>query len=481
MTQTRRDFLRQTGCAALGTTVLATGIKDFGLVNAFAQTSAAAAADYKALVCVFMTGGNDGNNTVVPVDQTRYQQYVAARAAAGLALPAPGQSGGLLPINPASGGQYGLHPSMTEMQALFTQGKAAVLCNAGPLVEPLTKSTYQNGTGKKPVQLFSHSDQVGQWMSSVSNDNSQTGWGGRAADRAAQLNGTATFPQMVSIAGVNLFVTGQNTRPLAIGDSNTSLANVLPLDSTSPDVDNLSYSAAQQTARRTAFDAIRALVSPADKLSKAAADTTTSALQTSAALGSVNPSITTTFPNTSLARQLLQVARLIALRDTLSMKRQIFFVSIGGFDTHNNQTAANSQSSLLQQVSQAINAFYNATVELGVADKVTTFTLSDFGRTFQPAGSGAAVGSDHAWGNHHFVVGGAVRGGDFYGTYPTLVLGGPDDTDSGSNPRGRWIPTTSVEQYAATLALWYGLSQSDLPLVFPFVGRFNSANLGFMS
>jgi uncharacterized protein (DUF1501 family) len=476
MSHTRRDFLKHTGCAALGTSLLAAGIQDFALVRAFADTNAT---DYKALVCVFMQGGNDGNNTVVPVDATRFAQYNAARQAAGLALPAPGQSNGLLPINPASGGQYGLHPSMTEMQTLFTQNKAAIVCNAGPLVEPLTKTTYQNGTGKKPLQLFSHSDQVNQWLTAISNDNSQTGWGGRTADRAAALNGAATFPQMISIAGVNLFVTGQSTRPLAIGDSNTPLASVLPLNN-AVNADGLTFTTAQNNARRSAFDAIRALVTT-DKLPRAAADITSSALQTSAALASANPVINTAFPNTSLGRQLLQIARLIALRDTLSMKRQIFFAQIGSFDTHSNQTAANgSQATLLQQVSQAIKAFYDATVELGISDKVTTFTHSDFGRTLQPAGAGAAVGSDHAWGNHHFVVGGAVKGGDFYGAYPTLVMGGPDDTDTGSNPRGRWIPTTSVEQYGATLATWYGLSASDLPLVFPFVGRFASPNLGFM-
>jgi uncharacterized protein (DUF1501 family) len=482
MSQTRRDFLKHTGCAALGTSLLAASVQDLALVRAFADTGAT---DYKALVCVFMQGGNDGNNTVVPVDQTRFAQYTSARSAAGLALPAPGQAGGLLALNPTSRGeQYGLHPSLAEMQSLFNQGKAAVVCNAGPLVEPLTKTTYQNGAGRKPLQLFSHSDQVNQWMTSVSNDNSQTGWGGRAADRAAALNGAATFPQMISIAGVNLFVTGQSSRPLAIGDSNTALANVLPLNN-AVNADGLTFTAAQNTARRNAFDSIRALVST-ERLTKAAADVTTSALQTSAALASANPAITTTFPNTSIGRQLLQIARLIALRDTLSMKRQIFFAQLGSFDTHSNQTG--TQATLLQQLSQAINAFYSATVELGVQSNVTTFTLADFSRTFQPAGSGVnTVGSDHAWGNHHFVVGGAVKGGDFYGTpgtsgsvFPTLVMGGPDDTDSGSNPRGRWIPTTSVEQYAATLGLWYGLSQSDLPLVFPFIGRFASSNLGFM-
>jgi uncharacterized protein (DUF1501 family) len=191
---------------------------------------------------------------------------------------------------------------------------------------------------------------------------------------------------------------------------------------------------------------------------------------------------------------LKQVAKLIKLRDALGMKRQIFFCSLGGFDTHTNQTSANptspngagGQGNLLTQLSQAMNAFYNATLELeqiqpGVSSQITTFTLSDFGRTFQPSGSGAgAVGSDHGWGSHQFIMGGGVLGGRFYGTFPTLALGGPDDTDSGSNPRGRWIPTTSVDQYAATLARWYGVANADIATVFPFIGRFATSNIGFL-
>ena len=480
MTKTRREFLKETGCAALGTGLLAAGIQEFGLVRAFAQ---AAATDYKALVCLFMNGGNDGNNTVVPIDDARYGQYAGARSAAGLALPRTG-AGSLLPVNPSSGGQYGLHPSLPELQGLFAQSKLAVVPNVGPLVEPLTKAAYQSGAGKRPLQLFSHSDQVNQWLTSVSNDTSQTGWGGRTADRAAALNGAATFPQMISIAGVNLFVTGLTTRPLAIGDSNTPLANVLPI-SNPANVNGVNYTTAQNSARLAAYDQMRTFVG-AETLTRAASDITASARATGLALAAANPTIATVFPNTSLGRQLLQVARVIkscgdpAAAAALGMKRQIFFVSIGGFDTHSNQMVANGHAALLTQVSQAMKAFYDATVELGLADKITTFTLSDFGRTLQPAGAGQGVGSDHAWGNHHFVMGGAVRGGDFYGQFPELALGGPNDTDGGANPRGRWIPNLSVEQYAATLALWYGLSQSDLPLVFPFIGRFASSNLGFM-
>jgi len=464
MSHTRRDFLRHTGCAALGAGALAAGLQDFGLVHALAQGSAT---DYRALVCIFLSGGNDGNNTIVPTDD-RYALYSTERAGAGLALANAGQAGGLLALN---GVPYGVHPSLAGLQEIYNAGRCAVLFNSGPLVEPLTKAAYQGGTGKRPLQLFSHSDQVTQWQSSVSGDASQTGWGGRVADRAGSLNGAATFPQMISIAGIQLFVTGQTARPLAISDARTPLASVLPL--------TMNGTASETAARRTAFDNIRGQASGSGTLVKAAADVTSSALQTSAALGSANVALTIDFPNTTLGYQLEQVARLVKLRDPLGMKRQIFFCSLGGFDTHSNQMNANGQAALLTQVGAAVKAFYDEMVAQGVSDKVTAFTLSDFGRTLQPAGAGAAVGSDHAWGNHHFIVGGAVRGG-LYGSYPTLQRGGPDDTDSGSNPRGRWIPTTSVEQYAATLASWYGLGQSDLSTVFPFLSRFQTGNLGFM-
>ncbi|HZG54491.1 MAG TPA: DUF1501 domain-containing protein [Pyrinomonadaceae bacterium] len=473
MASTRRDFLRQTGCALVGGAALMSGIEDFGLVHALAQ-GGSAAADYRALVCIFLNGGNDGNNTIVPVDATRFGEYGSVRAAAGLALAAPGQPGGLLPVNPTSGGEYGLHPAMPEVKTLFDNRQLAVVANVGPLVEPLTRDTYRNGTGKRPSQLFSHSDQVAQWQTSVSTDASATGWGGRTADRAAALNGGASFPQVVSIAGTSLFATGASARQLGIPDARTSLATVLPLNNPPTAA---GYTTAQRDARRAAFDALRGADLSAT-LVKASRDVTEQAIQTSLVLASTNSTLTTDFPNTTLGYQLEQAARLIKLRDTLAVKRQIFFCQLGGFDTHSGQgTATGAHASLLTQVSAAMKAFYDATVELGVHESVTAFTLSDFGRTLQPAGAGGAVGSDHGWGNHQFVMGGAVRGGDLYGRFPTLALGGPDDTDT----RGRWIPSTSVEQYAATLASWYGLSATDIPLVFPFIGRFPTANLGFMS
>src|SRR6185503_3859356 len=326
-----------------------------------------------------------------------------------------------------------------------------------------------------PLQLFSHSDQVGLFQTAIANNVSQTGWAGRLGDKTSGLNGSATFPGNISIAGVNLILTGVDTWQLAVADSGTSLANVLQLTMTG--------TSSEQASRLASFNELRTLDNNF-KLVKAASDIRSSSIETDNALSSVNPTLATVFPNTSLGRQLKQVALLIkACTDPvagINMKRQIFFTQIGGFDTHSAQN--NGQQNLLTQISQAIGAFYAALVELNMQDKVTLFTMSDFGRTLQPAGSGAtAVGSDHAWGNHHLIVGGAVLGHTLYGTYPNLSLGGPDDTDGGTSPRGRWIPTTSVEQYAATLATWYGLSSADLPAVFPLIGRFGTPNLGFMA
>lgn len=471
MFTSRRDFLRTSACA-LGGMALASSVDSFGLVHALTPQ---AATDYKALVCIFMNGGNDGNNMFLSLDQ--YAGYSSARTAAGLAIP----QANFLPVSPLSGGSFGFNPTMPEMQSLFNQGRLAVLANNGPLVEPLTRTTYQNGTGKKPLQLFSHSDQVGLFQTAISNNVSQTGWGGRVADKTTGLNGSATFPSNISIAGINLLLTGVDTRQLAVADSGTSLANVLQLTMTG--------STSEVASRTTSFNTLRTLDNEF-KLIKAASDTRTSAIQTDLALTSVNPTLSTVFPNTSLGRQLLQIARLIkACTDpsaNINMKRQIFFAQIGGFDTHSGQRATvngqpSGQDGLLLQVSQAMNAFYNATVELGLQNNITAFTLSDFSRTLQPSGSGQnQVGSDHAWGNNHLILGGAVSGNRVYGTYPTLQLGGPDDTDGGSSPRGRWIPTTSVEQYAATLATWYGLSSSDLLAVFPLINRFAAPTLPFM-
>lgn len=464
MATARRTFLQQAGCGLISAAALGATVRRFGLIDALAQ----APSDYKALVCIFLSGGNDGNNMVIPYDDYNVAGgYGPVRTASGLAI----SQQNLLQISPISqaGRKFGFHPNMPEVQTLFNQGRLSVLCNVGTLLQPITKQQYQSSPALRPYQLFSHSDQVTQEQTSVSNSPSQTGWGGRIADVMSGVNGSAPLPMGVSIAGTSLYLTGANTRQLAISDSNTNLSNVLVL----------TMSGTGATARRTAFDQIRTYDKQFD-LVDASQDTTNSALVASAALGA-NPTITTIFPSpsTSISRQLLQVARLIALRSSLGLQRQIFFTQLGGFDTHSNQVNG-GQNTLLLQLSQAMKAFHDATVELGVADKVTTFTMSDFGRTFLPAGAGGAVGSDHAWGNHALIMGAAVKGGDFYGTYPTLALNGPDDTDSGASARGRWIPTTSIDQYSATLASWYGLPANQMTTVFPYLNRFSTSNLGFL-
>ena len=482
MAQSRRSFLRQTGCA-LGATALLSSIEKLGMISALAQASSDpdnVAADYKALVCIFLFGGNDGNNMIVPLDD--YANYSNVRGV--LALPQTS----LIPINPISGRQFSMHPNLSPEVAnaaqskglldVWNQQKLAVLCNVGNLVQPLTRAQYQSGVGR-PYQLFSHSDQQTQQQTSVANGPSQTGWGGRVSDVTGGLNGSVALPMAVSLAGTNLFSTGKNTRALAIAAAPTALNSVLVLTTSGG-------AAADQAARRNTLQQLLGFDTDAF-LIKAASDTTTQALQTSAALGT-DPTVGI-FPNTSLGNQLKQVAKLISLRNALGMKRQIFFCSMSSFDTHTNQTGSNptspnsggansgTQGNLLAQLSQAMKAFYDEMVSQGISNQVTTFTLSDFARTFAPSGSAVGtVGSDHAWGSHALIMGGSVRGGTFYGTFPTLALGGPDDTDT----RGRWIPTTSVDQYAATLATWYGLAASDLPTVFPYLSRFASSNLGFL-
>ncbi|HKF69719.1 MAG TPA: DUF1501 domain-containing protein [Vicinamibacterales bacterium] len=460
MTTTRRDFLREIGCGALTATAILTGARDLMVMNALA--AAAAPADYKALVCIFLFGGNDANNTVIPVDG--YADYAATRGA--LAVPKEQ----LLSVSvPSAGATFGLHPNLTRLQSLWQAHRVAVVTNVGPLVAPLTRQQYLDNTGPKPYQLFSHSDQQTEWQSGYATRPVPTGWGGRTADVVeVSSNG---FPTIASLAGLTLFSLGSRTSPVTVPPAPTPLPQALTL---------------QRPGDMATSSSFRQLVSlgadPASPLLvQEAADVTVRLLADSQVLNA-DPSIATPFPNTSLGNQLKQAAKLMALRDALGLKRQIFFCSLGGFDTHTSQgVTGGTQPDLLTQVSDAMGAFYDATVELGIASQVTTFTMSDFSRTLKPAGSGGAVGSDHAWGSHHFVMGGAVAGGDFYGTFPTLALNGPNDADSGSGARGRWIPTTAVDQYAATFALWFGVSPTDLPTVLPNIGRFATNNLNFLS
>jgi uncharacterized protein (DUF1501 family) len=471
MAQTRRQFLVHTGCGALSASALLSGLGRFALIDALAQSDPAQG--YKALVCVFLFGGNDANNVVIPY--TNYSDYSGVRGSANFAIP----QSDLLQINPPSAGlTFGLNPKLGDsfdvnpsLKGLWDMNKAAIVCNTGPLIRPISRAEYLAGQSR-PYQLFSHSDQQNAWQTSYATGPKQTGWGGSTVDRTGGSGGT--FPAVASMAGVTIFSTGQNTRPLVLSAAPTPLNATLKL-----------FKYGNNPPEQAILDALTADgQDPMPALVKGAAQITTSALAASAALGT-DPVLNTKFPNSSLANQLKQVAKLMSLAPQLGVNRQVFFASLGGFDTHTGQglyqnpNSNGGQLGLLSQVSQAIGSFYQATVELGISGQVTLFTSSDFSRTFVPGGG--STGTDHAWGSHQFVVGDAVVGGDFYGQYPSLNLGTDQDTDGGSSPRGRWIPTTSVDQYAATLADWYGLATGDRTLVFPNIGQFSSQTLGFMN
>ena len=493
MKQDRRDFLKKSGCA-LGMAALATQVEHFGLMSALAQKTddnlqSNAPSDYRALVCLFMAGGNDGNNTLIPnhsdASLSSYSTYFNARNPAGLAI----AQNILLPISVPKMNNltYGLNPNLgaapptltpvnNGIHELWAQGKMAMVTNVGTLVKPMTRTQYQTNAIPRPFQLYSHTDQVNQYQSGRADQQTFTGWGGKISDRrTAPDNPGGLIPMITSINGAQLFTAGQTTLPLAIANAGTSLSSVLAPQ-------GYNTTAASQ-ARLAAFNQLR-MQDLGSNYVKAASNITDQALQANQVLQTFQE-VTATFPNTTLGNQLKQVARLIKKRSDLSVNRQIFYVQIGSFDTHNGQIAG--QGSLLAQFSQAARAFHDEMTTQGVSDKVTLFTMSDFSRTFNPAGVGASAGSDHAWGNHLFVIGGAVNGGDFYGVntangtpFPNLTMNGPDDADNGTGARGRWIPTTSVEQYAATLARWYGLPEADMSAVFPNIGNFANNNLGFM-
>jgi len=439
---------------------VASSFSRFGLVNALAQ----APTDFRALVCIFLFGGNDANNMLVPMDPAGYANYQNIRqqlANGGLAL----DQGSLLPITSKTQQvgttAFGLHPGVPELQSMYTKGQLAFLANTGTLVAPTTRAEYLARTKALPANLFSHEDQQLQWQTSAPDSFATSGWAGRVADKIQPVfNANALFPPITTVSGTAIFCTGQQTEPYAIFPGST------------PGLSGFGGSASS-TARLQAlqqlltFDTGISLIQSANSItSNAVSDSQT----LSAALASAG-TLATVFPKTGIGSQLLQVAQILKVRSALGLNRQIFFCSLGGFDTHTDQIA--TQQNLFAALSPAMNAFYNATVEIGLPQQVTTFTMSDFSRTFQPASGG---GTDHGWGGVQMMMGGAVLGGDIYGTLPTFALGGPDD--SGNN--GRWIPTTSIDQYGATLASWFGVQASDLPAIFPNLSNFTTTKLGFL-
>jgi uncharacterized protein (DUF1501 family) len=456
MIRSRREFLRDTvrSVSALGAMSM---LAKFGEMNALA----ASPTGYQALVCIYLDGGNDGHNTIIPIStaQQNYSLYQQGRQ--GLAL----AQSSLLAIGNGND-TYGLHPSMPEMQSLYNSGQAAVLANVGNLVQPITRTQYwSNNLALLPNSLFSHSDQTNQWQSAIPNGLAKSGWGGRITDQMLSQNSGATFPPITSMAQCGFFCNGQQTTSASVPPpptGSTSPTGMAVLNGVS-----LFPSTAAGMQQLLTFDNGLQLVQAGNQTMTRAenyAQTINGLLQTS--------TITTPFPaNNPLAAQLLTVANVMSVRSELGLQRQIFFVKFGSFDTHAGQLALQSQ--LLQQLSQAVSAFYQATQEMGLAQNVTTFTASEFGRTLNPSGSD---GSDHAWGSHHFVIGGGVQGGKFYGNFPSLVLGGDND----ANQRGTLIPTTGIAQYGATLAQWFGVSAASLPTIFPNIASFPTNNLGFL-
>lgn len=497
----RRAFLKRTGQLAFTGTALpvAMNLAAMGEAAAFNNPG-----DYKALVCVFLYGANDFANTVVTYDNASYAKYLAIRgtftSSGGLALPQADLAAAALSPKAApvdSLGvtrQFALNPAMTRMASLFNSGKAAIQLNVGPLIVPLTRDQYNSSDLKaypRPPQLFSHNDQQSIWQSS-SPEGSKVGWGGNIGDLALASNSMSTFTCM-SVTGNAVYLAGDQALQYQVttgGAVRINAAYVSPSN-----VANSTYGSTAVT------QAMRTLVQRSsthtleNEYNKVSARSIAAEGAVTTALASTTPT-TFTFPSgNSLADQLKMVARLISARSTLGAQRQVFMVSLGGFDTHDflardhggfRDTSNAIIPGLLGKVSDAIGAFYDATVAMGIADKVTTFTASDFGRTLASNGDG----SDHGWGSHHFVVGGAVNGQSFYGTAPPISV---SDTKTGNayNPENQWhvgqgrlLPTTSVDQFGATMARWFGVSSGEMTSVFPnignFAGTYAGGYMGFM-
>lgn len=456
----RRQFLGQASCAAVSAVPLMSTLLNLRLAGRLAAASAPGPDEYRALVCVFLNGGNDSFNMLVPTDPAGYAAYAAARA--DLALPLAS----LLPIQPVGLGSFGLHPGLAGIRDLFAGGQAALLTNVGTLIERVTsRSEVDQHLKQLPLGLYSHSDQIEQWQTSVPHARSGIGWAGRVADLLRDLNVDQTVPMNISLDGSNVFQTGNVVAEYTI--TTAGAVSLVPY--------NPAFDAGESDRFRQAVSAAvdsQLTQTYANLLQQTLNTRKREAVDAYAryAAATANPlPAGVTFPDTHLGRRLARVARTVQGRDGLGARRQTFFVSWGGWDHHDE--VVDNQAAMLPQVSEAISAFQAAMVAIGMSEHVTLFTASDFGRTLTSNGRG----SDHAWGGHQLVVGGAVQGGRLYGTYPSLLL----NPESGPqvNPldvgRGRFIPTTSVDEFFAELAMWLGVSRTDLPYVLPNINSFH--------
>jgi uncharacterized protein (DUF1501 family) len=479
---TRRDFIRRAACAAVGTAAMTASIRDLRMMNAAVAQSNVT--DYKALVCVFLQGGNDSNNLIIPTVQSEYDNYASIRTPV-LAIP---QSAILSTgYTDAAGHSYGLHPACPELVTLFGEGKLAALFNTGTLVFPLTRSQYLGGILQKPPQLFSHADQQTQWQTSVPDQPPTTGWGGRCADLLNAVQPGSPISLCVSLAGANTFEVGNIVTQYSVSTSGAiSLQGVSGARlATLTNLLGLSYANLQEQAYAgVAQHSIQSGGLLNHAITNTAGSYWTNPFPTTITNNSVvggNKFGSTLAPQLQMVARLIEAGHRAASNGGFGMKRQIFFCQVGGYDLHTGQTnystnnpnnvLIGAHSNLLSELSQSLYAFQRSMEQLGLSQQVTAFTASDFSRTFPCNGQG----TDHGWGSHHVVVGGAVNGRKTYGTFPTLAVNGPDDTGT-----GRWIPTTAIDQYFATLATWFGVDNNKLATIFPNIGRFATSNLGFI-
>ncbi|MES2290956.1 MAG: DUF1501 domain-containing protein [Pseudomonadota bacterium] len=451
--QSRRAFLKRSG-------MLGVGAASPFVMNLAAMGEAAASVntDYKALVCIFLFGGNDYANTLPPYDQASYNAYQAQRSVLAHAR-ASLDATVLNPTTPLPGGrQFALAPTLSPLLPIFDAGRMAAVLNVGTLVEPLTKTQYNARSARIPPKLFSHNDQQSYWQAS-SPEGATSGWGGRIGDLLQSGNGNSTLT-CINASSNAVFLTGRQAIQYSVGTNGP-----IALSGRT----SLYGSGAAATALQSLMGGTNAglIANEHAKVSKRSLDTY-AAVNTALAAA---PTIATAFPTSSLGQQLRIVARMISMSSQLGARRQVFFVSTGGFDLHDSLVA--QHPGLMANLAASAKAFYDATVELGISDKVTQFTASDFGRTLLAN----TDGSDHGWGSMHFVLGGAVNGKRLYGTAPEYANNGPSDVG-----QGRLLPTTSVDQYAATLASWFGVSNTDMSTVLPNINNYTPStwNLGFV-
>ena len=461
--QSRRNFLK----SSIALPMMASSGSMLSALAGF-NAQAADTSDYRALVCVFLFGGMDCHDTILPYDQSSYNDYAQSRASLLATYAAePGGStrarSALLALDPSGAGfgsrQFALPPQLGGLHQLFEQGRAAIVGNVGPLDEPTDSAAFAGNTAQVPRRLFSHNDQQSTWMS-FAPEGSSLGWGGRFGDAAAQSNAnTGTVFSQIALAGNSVFLNGDLVSPYRISVDGVPSIRLIDLAGETLGPVLRDHFASEGSNRSNLFERDFVTLS---QVSLDANDTLDRALQDGS-------SVSTPFPDTDLGAQLRTVAQTIAVRDTLGVSRQVFFVALHGFDTHSAQ--ATSLPALQQDLGDSIAAFYSATQELGVVNEVTTFTAADFGRTLTVNGDG----TDHGWGGHHFVVGGAVNGGDIYGDIPVSQLGHGQDAGN-----GRLIPQVSVEQFAAPLGTWFGLNQDELNAALPGLANFPAGPLNFI-